>query len=108
MLRPFKSKFVTKIYVPLRTISFTNTYTWLHTVHTKYEIVINEKYFYVYCFHVGVCPMLLDPINGKVFLQGNTAFFVCFPGTAVMGVPILTCSNGNWNNPPPTCKLLNP
>ena len=57
---------------------------------------------------IGVCQPLQDPINGKIFLQGNIAFFVCFPGTAVMGNPILTCINGNWNNPPPTCELLNP
>ena len=60
-----------------------------------------------YCLHIGVCPILLDPTNGKVFVQENTAFFVCFPGTAVVGNPIITCSNGNWNYPPPTCKLLN-
>ena len=57
---------------------------------------------------IGVCPPLQDPINGKVVVQGNTAFFVCFPGTTAVGTPILTCSNGNWDNPPPTCKLLNP
>ena len=51
--------------------------------------------------------MLLDPTNGKVLVQGNAAFFVCFDGTVVTGNPILTCSNGNWNGSPPTCKLLN-
>ena len=56
----------------------------------------------------GVCPMLQDPTNGKVVLQGDTAFFVCLSGTTVMGNPILLCVNGDWNNPPPTCKFLNP
>ena len=57
---------------------------------------------------IGVCPPLKDPMNGTIVLQENTAFFVCFAGTAVMGNPILTCSNGNWNDPPPTCELVNP
>ena len=65
------------------------------------------NYMYNYYFHIGVCPVLLDPTNGKVLVQGNTAFFVCFKGTVVTGNPILTCSNGNWNGSPPTCKLLN-
>ena len=62
---------------------------------------------YNYLFLIGVCPVLQDPTNGKVFVQGNTAFFVCFPGTTVTGNPILTCSNGDWNGSPPTCKLPN-
>ena len=51
--------------------------------------------------------MLLDPTNGKVFVNENTAYFVCLSGT-IMGNPVLTCSNGNWNDSPPTCKLMNP
>ena len=51
--------------------------------------------------------MFPHPTNGRVFVQGDTALFVCFPGTTPMGNPILTCSNGTWNYPPPTCKLLN-
>ena len=57
---------------------------------------------------VGVCPTLQDPVNGKVIVLGNTAIFVCFHGTTVIGNPIIACSNGNWNSPPPTCKLLSP
>ena len=52
--------------------------------------------------------MLQDPTNGKIIVYGDTAFFVCLSGTVVMGNPILTCINGTWSNPPPTCKLLNP
>ena len=52
--------------------------------------------------------MLVNPINGRVLVQGDEAYFVCSSGTAVVGEPILTCINGTWNNPPPTCKLLNP
>ena len=58
--------------------------------------------------YIGVCPKLLDPTNGKVFLQLNTAIFVCFSGTTIMGSPILSCNNGTWSNSPPTCELLNP
>ena len=58
--------------------------------------------------YIGVWPKLLDPTNGKVFIHGNTALFVCLSDTAVMGNPILTCSDGKWNDSPPTCKLLNP
>ena len=56
---------------------------------------------------IGVCPILQNPDNGKVIVQEDTAFFVCLAGTVVVGNPILTCINGNWNDPPPTCKLLN-
>ena len=59
-------------------------------------------------YTIGVCPMLVNPINGRVLVQGDEAYFVCSSGTAVVGEPILTCINGTWNNPPPTCKLLNP
>ena len=58
-------------------------------------------------YYVGVCPVFQDPTNGKVFVHGDIAFFVCFNATTVMGKSILTCSNGNWNGSPPTCKLLN-
>ena len=57
---------------------------------------------------LGVCPPLQDPVNGKVIVQGNTAIFACFDGTAVIGNPIIACNNGTWNRPPPTCKLLSP
>ena len=56
---------------------------------------------------IGVCPPLQDPMNGRVIVQGNNAIFACFNGATVMGNPFLTCSNGNWNSPPPTCKFLN-
>ena len=56
-------------------------------------------------YYVGVCPVFQDPTNGKVFVQGDIAFFVCFNGTTVMGKSILTCSNGNWNGSPPTCNF---
>ena len=52
--------------------------------------------------------MLQDPTNGKVFMLENTAVFGCFNGYMVMGNPILTCNNGNWNGSPPTCQLPNP
>ena len=57
---------------------------------------------------IGVCPPLQNPKNGRVLIQGNIAAFVCFPGATATGNPFLTCINGNWNSPPPTCKLLNP
>ena len=57
---------------------------------------------------IGVCPKLLDPTNGKVFLQGSNAIFVCFSGATIMGSPILACSNGTWSGSPPTCEFLNP
>ena len=67
----------------------------------------NKCFMHVITFtYIGVCPPLQDPINGKVFVDGNMAVFVCFNGTTVMGNPILICSNGEWSNPPPTCKLL--
>ena len=56
---------------------------------------------------IGVCPPLEDPMNGKIFFQGNIAIFACFNSTTVMGNSVLTCINGNWNSPPPTCKFLN-
>ena len=59
-------------------------------------------------YYIGVCPPLQDPINGEVFVHGNMAIFACSDGATVMGKSVLTCSNGNWNHPPPTCKLLNP
>ena len=55
----------------------------------------------------GVCPPLQDPMNGQVFITGNMAVFACSNGTTVMGNSVLTCSNGNWNGSPPSCKLLN-
>ena len=69
---------------------------------------MNEILLLYMYIHIGVCPPLQDPVNGRVFMQGNIAFIVCSDGTVVMGNSILTCSNGNWNYPPPTCKLLNP
>ena len=69
---------------------------------------MNEILLLYMYIHIGVCPPLQDPVNGRVFVQGNIAFIVCSDGTVVMGNSILTCSNGNWNHPPPTCKLLNP
>ena len=51
--------------------------------------------------------MLQDPTNGIVLVLGNTAYFVCFNGYTTMGNSMLTCSNGNWNGSPPTCKLQN-
>ena len=71
-------------------------------------ILLVSEILLIYMYYIGVCPPLQDPINGKVFVQGNFAIFACFNGTTVMGNPILTCSNGNWNYPPPTCKLPNP
>ena len=56
---------------------------------------------------IGVCPPLQDPMNGEVYIQGNMAIFACFDGTNVMGNSVLTCSNGNWDFPPPRCKRLN-
>ena len=59
-------------------------------------------------YYIGVCPPLQDPINGEVFVHGNMAIFACSNGATVIGKSVLTCNNGNWNHPPPTCKLLNP
>lgn len=56
----------------------------------------------------GVCPPLQNPINGRIFMVGNTAGFVCFNGTTAVGNPVLTCSSGNWDYPPPTCRFQNP
>ena len=67
-----------------------------------------KSYMYNYLFHIGICPMLQDPTNGKVFLLKNTAVFGCFNGYMVMGNSILTCNNGNWSGSPPTCQLPNP
>ena len=61
----------------------------------------------VLCTYTGICSMLLDPTNGRVIVQGDTAFFVCLSGTIVMGNPVLTCINGTWSDSPPTCKILN-
>ena len=55
---------------------------------------------------IGVCPLLQDPMNGQVFIQGNMAIFACSNGATVMGNSVLKCSNGNWNSSPPTCKFL--
>ena len=68
--------------------------------YDKYSIMILLLMF------TGVCPVLQNPANGRVFLQDDdTALFVCLANATVIGNPILTCINGNWNNPPPTCKL---
>ena len=56
---------------------------------------------------IGVCPPLQDPINGQKFIQGNLAIFACSSGTIVMGNPVLTCINGDWDSLPPTCELQN-
>ena len=56
---------------------------------------------------IEVCRPLQDPMNGKVYILGNKAVFGCFNGTTVMGNHAITCINGNWDSPPPTCKLQN-
>ena len=67
---------------------------------SNYDTVINFLNFYT-----GVCPTLQDPINGKVITLANTAYFICFSGTVVIGNPIIRCINGTWTGPPPICKL---
>ena len=85
-----------------------NNYNWL-CLHVHPMMILLHKCFIMVLLLIftGVCPVLQNPDNGKVIVQEDMAFFVCLAGTVVMGNPILTCINGNWNNPPPTCKLLN-
>ena len=60
--------------------------------------------------HVALCPELSDPVNGSVTLTGHSSGdkvnYTCNSGFALDGVSVLTCqSNGEWDNPPPTCLV---
>ena len=53
--------------------------------------MINMNTYSSYCCAsalLNVCSIpLQDPMNGQVFMQGNSTLFDCFAGTTVMGIP---------------------
>lgn len=60
----------------------------------------------------SVCLPLDDPTNGSVTLcglqPGGRAAYSCNYGYELDGQDVLTClTNGEWNNPPPTCHNIN-
>ncbi|XP_065189526.1 complement component receptor 1-like protein [Sycon ciliatum] len=57
------------------------------------------------------CTMLAKPINGMVYVSGNTsgsvASFTCEAGYNLIGLPALTCTdNGLWSSINPTCTRV--
>ena len=59
---------------------------------------------------IALCPVLVDPENGKVMMTGNsvgdTATYSCDDGYSLSGVDMVIClDDGQWSDPPPTCVL---
>ena len=50
------------------------------------------------------CPNLANPVNGRVIVVGQSAFYVCNTGFTVVGNPFNTCVSGKWISPPAMCN----
>ncbi|XP_062518244.1 CUB and sushi domain-containing protein 2-like [Corticium candelabrum] len=49
------------------------------------------------------CPQLVNPANGAVQVQGNTAVYTCHQGFELNGNRRRRCNNGVWSGQEPTC-----
>ena len=58
--------------------------------------------------YVKVCKDLPDPPNGKVFIEGCTAYFVCLNGATLVGNHTIKCIDGVWIGSLPTCRVPYP
>jgi len=51
------------------------------------------------------CPDLPPVANGSVVWNATHAQVTCDAGFLLVGVEVLTCSNGVWNGTAPQCEL---
>lgn len=75
---------------------FTFAFAVLIAVATAAEPIVN-------------CLVPISPEHGQSFLyqQGKTVKYVCEPGYKLQGKEIISCLDGQWEEPTPTCLEMN-